>query len=82
MRDGATVGPLRDRESMDLGGVMYQLTQTVTDRAESTYLNVLTINQPLSDIEGSTFTCRVENTIDTSSDSQTLTVNSKQFSIE
>ena len=82
MRDGATVGPLRDGESMDFGGITYQLTQTVTNRAQSTYLSVLTINEPLSDIEGSTFTCSVENTIGTSSDSLPITINGKHFSIE
>ena len=82
MRDSTTVGPLRDGESMEFGGVTYQLTQTVTDRAGSTYQNVLTINQPLSDIEGSIFTCSVENTIGTSSDSLPITVNGKHFSIE
>ena len=81
MRDGATVGPLRDVESMDFGEITYQLTQTVTNRAQSTYLSVLTINQPLSDIEGSIFTCSVENTIGTSSDSLAITINGKHLSI-
>ena len=80
MRDSTTVGPLRDGESMDFGGVMYQLTQTVTNRAGSTYRNVLTINQPLSDIEGSTFTCSVASTIGTSSNSEAITVNGKHLS--
>ena len=79
MRGSTTVGPLRDGESRDVGGVTYQLTQTVTSRAGSTYLNVLTINQALSDIEDSTFTCSVENTIGTSSDSQAITVNGKHL---
>ena len=82
MRGSTTVGPFRDGESMDFGGVTYQLAQTVTNRAQSTYQNVLTINQPLSNIEGSTFTCSVENTIGTSSDSEAITVNGKDFSIE
>ena len=64
------MGPLRDGESMEFGGVTYQVTQTVTNRAQSTYENVLTINQPLADIAGSTFTCSVENTIGTSPASQ------------
>ena len=76
-----TVGPLRNGESMESGGVAYQLAQTVTDRAGSTYRNVLTINQPLSGIEGSTFTCSVENTIGTSPDSLPITVNGKHLSI-
>ena len=82
IRDSTTtVGPLRDGESMDFGGVTYQLTQTVTNRAGSTYQNVLTISQPLSSIVGSTFTCSVQNTIGTSSDSLPITVNGKHLSI-
>ena len=72
MRDGTTVGPLRDGESMDFGGVTYQLTQTVTNRAESTYQNVLTVNQSLASIVGSSFTCSVENAIGTSPTSDSL----------
>ena len=62
---------------MEFGGVTYQLTQTVTDRAQSTYENVLTIKQPLADIVGSTFTCNVENTIGTAESSQPLTITSE-----
>ena len=60
---------------MELDGITYQLTQTVTDRAQSTYQNVLTINQSLADIIGPiTFTCSVENTVGTSPSSQPLTI--------
>ena len=55
---------------MEFGGVTYQLTQTVTNRAESTYENVLTINQPLADAVGSAFTCQVENVLGPSKTSQ------------
>ena len=51
---------------MTVDGICYHLVQTVTNRRESTYENVLTINQPLTDIVGSTFTCSVTNTIGTS----------------
>ena len=74
MRDGVTVGPLRDGESMDFGGVTYQLAQAVTNRTQSTYQNVLTINQPLADIVGSSFTCSVGNTIGASSTSDSLQI--------
>ena len=74
MRDSTTVGPLRDGESMEFGGATYQLTQTVPNRTESTYENVLTIIQPLTDILGSTFTCSVGNTIGTAPVSQPLTI--------
>ena len=76
-RDGTTVGPLRDGESMEFGGVTYQLAQTVTNRAQSTYENVLTINQPLANIIGSTFTCSVENTIGVSPTSQPFIITSE-----
>ena len=74
IRNGTTVGPLRDGESMEFGGVTYQLTQTVTDRAQSTYQNVLTINQPLAEIIGSAFSCSVENAVGISPVSQSLTI--------
>ena len=59
---------------MESGGVTYQLTQTVTNRPQSTYQNVLTINQPFADIGGSTFTCSVENTVGTSPQSESLQI--------
>ena len=59
---------------MDFGGVTYQLVQTVTNRAESTYQNVLTINQPLASIVGSSFTCSVQNTVGTSPTSAALEI--------
>ena len=62
---------------MEFGGVTYQLTQTVTDRAQSTYQNVLTINQPLAEIIGSAFSCSVENTIGTSPTSQPFIITSE-----
>ena len=75
MRDSTTtVGPLRDGESMDVGGVTYELAQTVTNRAQSTYQNVLTINQPMASIVGSSFTCSVENTVGMSPSSDPLQI--------
>ena len=69
------MGPLRDGESESVGGITYQLTQIVTGRAQSTYENVLTINQPLIGIVGSTFTCSADNTVSESTpDSQSLTI--------
>ena len=79
MRDSITVGPLRDGESMEFGGVTYQLTQTVTNRAQSTYENVLTINQPLANIVGSTYTCSVENRFGTSPVSQPLIITMREL---
>ena len=82
MRDGTTVGPLRGGESKEVDGVTYQLTQMVTNKSQSTYQNVLTINQPLADIEGSTFTCSVENTIGTAPDSHPLAITGEFFLCE
>ena len=55
-------------------GDTYELTQTVTDRGASTFDNVLTINQPLADIVGSSFSCSVTNSIGTSTASDTLEI--------
>ena len=46
---------------MIIDGNTYQMAQTVTDRAASTYENVLIINQPLASIVHSNFTCTVDN---------------------
>ena len=61
MRGSTTVGPLRDGESVFVGGVIYKLAQTVTNRRESTYENILTIYDDLANLVGDTFTCTVAN---------------------
>ena len=63
MRGSTTVGPLRDGESVVIGGVTYKLVQTVTNRRESTYENVLTINDVLANLVDDTFTCTVVNAL-------------------
>ena len=63
MRGSTTVGPLRDGESVVVGGITYELAQTVTNRRESTYVNILTINDDLANLVGDTFTCTVVNTL-------------------
>ena len=62
-RNGTTVGPLRDGESVSVGGITYQLSQTVTNRLESTYENVLTFSGDLFNLVNDTFTCTVNNTL-------------------
>ena len=57
------MGPLRVGESVVVGGVTYELVQTVTNRRESTYENVLTINDALANLVDDTFTCTVANTL-------------------
>ncbi len=66
MRDGTTVGPLRDGELIELEGAIFQLTQTVTSRSLSTYASVLTISQDLSDVVGHIYTCTVTNVLGSS----------------
>ena len=68
MRGSTPVGPLRDGESVVVGGVTYELAQRVINRRESTYENILTINDDLANLVNDTFTCEVANAlgIDTS----------------
>ena len=64
MRDGKTInGIMRDGDSATVNGVTYQLSQTLTNRTQSTYDNVLTITEPLTSLAGSNFTCQVENAL-------------------
>ena len=63
MRGSTTVGPLRDGESVSVGGVTYELAQRVINRRESTYENILTINDTLANLVDDTFTCTVANTL-------------------
>ena len=75
MRDGNTInGIVRDGDSVTVNGVTYQLSQTLTNRVQSTYDNVLTITEPLSSLAGSTFTCQVENVLGMSAISDSLQI--------
>ena len=75
MRDGNAInGIVRDGDSVTVNDVTYQLSQTPTNRAQSTYDNVLTITEPLSSLAGSNFTCQVENTLGASEISQSITI--------
>ena len=73
MRGSTTVGPLRDGESVSVGGVTYGLAQRVINRRESTYENVLTINDALSNLVSDTFTCTVANALGMDT-SQSITI--------
>ena len=57
-----------DGEMLTIDGSTYQLTQAVTDRALSTYENVLTINKPVVPDRSRprNFTCMVENALGSS----------------
>ena len=46
-----------------IDGSTYQLTQTVTDRATSTYSNVLTITERVPTGVAGTYSCQVSNDI-------------------
>ena len=75
MRDGNAInGIMRDGDSATVNGVTYQLSQTLTNRIQSTYDNVLTITEPLSSLAGSTFTCQVENALGMSVISDSLQI--------
>ena len=74
MRDGNAInGIVRDGDS----ATTYQLSQTVTDRIQSTYDNVLTVNEPLSSLAGSTFTCQVANALGMSAISDSFQIPGK-----
>ena len=70
MRDDTTVGTLRDGESVELDGAIFQLMQMVTSRPSSTYANVLTITQDLSDVVGHNYSCTVTNVLGSSNPEQ------------
>ena len=74
MRDGKAInGIVRDGDS----ATTYQLSQTMTDRIQSTYDNVLTINEALSSLAGSTFTCQVANALGMSAISDSFQIPGK-----
>ena len=56
-----TVTWMRDGQPLTTDGGTYQLTQTVTDRTESSYKNVLTINEELSMVVEHHYSCIVLN---------------------
>ena len=79
MRDGnAVIGLMRDGDSVTVNDVTYQLSQTLINRAQSTYDNVLTITEALSSLAGSNFTCQVENALGMSAISQSITILGKR----
>ena len=72
-RNDTTVGPLREGESVSVGGITYELAQRVTNRRESTYENILIVNRELSSLVNSTFTCIVANALGMDT-SQSITI--------
>ena len=51
----------KDGVPLSIDGPIYQLTQTVTDRATSTYSNVLTVSEAAPTSVAGTYTCNVSN---------------------
>ena len=75
MREGNVInGIMRDGDSVTVNGVTYQLLQTLTNRTQSTYDNVLTITEPLSSLVGNNFTCQVQNALGPSQTSQSFQI--------
>ena len=82
MREGSPiVGLLRDGDSTTMNGITYQLAQTLTDRRQSTYENVLTITEERSSLVGSAFTCRVKNVLGMSETSQSFEIPGKKHGL-
>ena len=78
MRDGNAInGIVRDGDSATVNGVTYQLSQTLIDRVQSTYDNVLTITEAQSSLAGSILTCQVENALGPSQTSQPFQIPGK-----
>ena len=60
---------MKDGLSLSIDGSTYQLTQTVTNRASSTYSNVLTVSEIAPTGVAGTYTCTVSNDLGSDSDS-------------
>ena len=59
---------MKDGQSLSIDGSTYQLTQTVTDRASSTYSNVLTVSEAAPTGVAGTYTCSISNDVGSGSD--------------
>ena len=66
-----TVSWMKDGQSLSIDGSTYQLAQTVTNRAASTYSNVLTVSETAPTGVAGTYTCTVSNDLGSDSDSVT-----------
>ena len=71
---------MKDEQPLTIDGSTYQLTQTVTNRRESTYENVLTINDELNNIISHIFHCNIMNALGSASEEvRTLGENTLQL---
>ena len=71
-----TVTWMKDGSLVVIDGTVFILTQTVTDRAASTYNNVLLVNRTNTDVQG-TYVCTVSNEI--GSDSADVNVSISKY---
>ena len=67
-----TVTWRRNGQLLTIDGNTFEMTQTVTNRAASTYENVLIIDQPQANFAGNTVTCTVENSLGTATGNSLL----------
>ena len=58
---------MRDGQPLTIDGTTYKLIQTVTNRTASTYENILTVNDQLSNVTGRNYTCTVTNALGSAS---------------
>ena len=63
---------MKNGQPLTIDGSLYSLSQTVTDRADSTYNNTLTLNETVPDGAAGIYTCTVSNSL--GFDTETVTV--------
>ena len=61
MSPATTVSWMKDGQPLIIDGSIYHLTQTITDRASSTYSNVLTVSEIAPSGVAGTYSCTVTN---------------------
>ena len=72
-----TVSWMKDGQPLTIDGSVYHLTQTITDRASSTYSNELTVSETAPSGVVGTYNCTVTN--DLGSDSSEVVVVGKDI---
>ena len=68
---------MKDGQPLTIDGSIYYLTQTITDRASSTYSNVLTVSEVAPSGVTGTYNCTVTNELGSDS-SEVLAVGKKR----
>ena len=63
---------MRDGRPLTIDGGVYQTMQTITNRSESKYENVLILNDQLANIVTHNYTCKVAGSVIHGSTSQTF----------